>query len=91
MGMAQSPDTPARSYHGDRSATGRIAIFYSAESVAGTSVRGFALPPMDRFWLAVVVSGILVLITVVGLIAFVPRDADTVAQAPVYSVGRGRH
>jgi hypothetical protein len=45
---------------------------------------------MDRIWLAVVVSSILVLITVVGLIAFVPRD-DTAAQAPVFTVGRGRY
>ena len=45
---------------------------------------------MERIWLAVVTSGILVLITVVGLMVFVPRD-DTTAKAPVISVGRGRH
>ena len=35
---------------------------------------------MDRIWLAVVTSGILVLMTVVGLLVFVPRD-DITAQA----------
>jgi hypothetical protein len=64
-------------------------VRYSAEILAGTLVRGFALPRMDRIWLAVMASGILVLITAVGLVAFVMHDADV--QAPVYSVGRGRH
>jgi hypothetical protein len=58
--------------------------------LAGTSARGFALARMVRIWLAVVTSGILVLITVMGLLVFVPRD-DSTAQAPVFTVGRGRH
>jgi hypothetical protein len=81
MGMTQSPDT--QQYH----TTG--TVHYSAEILAGTSARGFALPRMDRIWLAVMVSGILVLITAMGLVTFALQDPDV--PAPVYSVGRGRH
>jgi hypothetical protein len=43
---------------------------------------------MERIWLALVISGILVLITAMGLFAFVPLDDIT--TAPVFSVGRAR-